>query len=86
MLDVKLDTHYKLTSDSLQYRLEKRSKSKDKKGNYTWTGIKFAGTIEHIMKAYKELKIRESDCSTIQEILEVSKKTDKHIEKILGGL
>lgn len=84
MLDVKLDTHYKLTGDSMNYILEKRSKTKNKEGEYTWTGIKFAGTISHILKSYKELKIRTSNCKTIDEILEVSKEIDEKIENILN--
>lgn len=86
MLDVKLDTKYKLTSDAMNYRLEQRSKTKNKEGEYTWSAIKFSNTITHLMESYKELLIRESDCTTIPEILELVKKIDENIDRVLKGL
>ena len=87
MIDIQLDKEYKLTSDSMNYILEKRSSEpSEKTGKYSWRAIMWTGTVQLMMKAYKELKIRESDSTTIQELLEVCEKTDKRIEKILKGL
>lgn len=87
MINIQLDEEYKITSDSMNYILSRRStKPNEKTGEYTWTGIKFGNTITHILKSYKELKIRTSDCETIDEVLEVSSKIDSRIDEVLNGL
>lgn len=87
MIDIQLDKNYKLTSDSMNYILEKRSSEpSEKTGEYSWRGIMWTSTIQSMMKCYKEMKIRTSDAKSIPELLEVCEKTDKRIEKILKGL
>lgn len=87
MVNIQLDKEYKITSDSMNYILEKRSNSPNKKtGEYSWRQIKWTRDLSNMLRIWKELKIRTSDSTTIDEILEVVKKTDKDINKILKGV
>lgn len=87
MLDIQLDKEYKLTSDSMNYILSKKSLTPNEKtGEYTWTGIKFYSTITGVLQGYKELTIRTSDCTTINEVLEVSNGIDTLINSVLKGI
>lgn len=85
MVNIQLTPYYRITSDKMNYILEERSKSKDKNGEYTWRSIKWASTIEHILKSFKELELRTSNAESIEELLEIAKGIDKKIEKVLGG-
>lgn len=87
MVNIQLDKEYRVTSDSMNYILEKRSNNPNKKtGEYSWRQIKWADDLTSMLRIWKELKIRTSDSTTIDEILEVVKKTDKDINKILKGV
>jgi len=88
MVNIPLDDKYTLTSDSLNYIIEetKVRQDGDRKGETYKTVYGYYSTLESALKGFKELKIRTSDAKSIKELLEVSKETDKKIEKILGGI
>ncbi|HHW91052.1 MAG TPA: hypothetical protein GX745_09145 [Clostridiales bacterium] len=88
MINIKLDDKYTLTSNSMNYIIEETKVIQDgsKKGETYKTVYGYYGTVEAALKGFKELKIRTSDAKSIKELLEVSKETDKKIEKILGGI
>ena len=87
MVNIALDKDYKITSDSMNYILEKRSsEANEKTGEYSWRQIKWSSDLSNMLRIWKELKIRTSDSTTIDEILELVKKTDKDINKILKGI
>lgn len=87
MINIQLDEEYRITSDSRNYILEKRSSEPNENtGEYSWRQIKWTSSLSNMLKIWKELKIRTSDSTTIYEILEVVKKTDKEIDKILKGI
>ena len=87
MVNIALDKDYKITSDSMNYILEKRSSEPNEKtGEYSWRQIKWSSDLSNMLRIWKELKIRTSDSTTIDEILELVKKTDKEINKILKGV
>ena len=85
---LKLDDEYVITADSSCYTLQrstigKEGKNKDKEVNYP---VGYFGTLESGLKAYKELRVKQSDATTIQEVLEIVKGIDRKIENILGGI
>ena len=88
MVNIPLDDKYTLTSDSMNYIIEETKVIQDgsKKGETYRTVYGYYGTVEAALKGFKELKIRTSDAKAIKELLEISKETDKKIEKILGGI
>ena len=88
MVNIPLNDKYTLTSDSMNYIIEETKVIQDgsKKGETYRTVYGYYGTVEAALKGFKELKIRTSDAKAIKELLEISKETDKKIEKILGGI
>lgn len=88
MVNIILDDKYTLTSDTMNYILEETKviQGGEKKGETYKTVFGYYSTIESALKRFKELKIRTSDAKSIKELLEISKETDKKIEKILGGI
>ncbi|HSH36065.1 hypothetical protein [Schnuerera sp.] len=88
MVNIPLDDKYTLISDSMNYIIEETKviQDGDKKGETYKTVYGYYSTVEAALKGFKELKIRTSDAKSIEELLEISKETDKKIEKILGGI
>lgn len=87
MLDIKLDDEYKIVSDSNNYMLQKlgQGQGEKNKGETTINTIGYYGSLEAVLKGYKQLLIRESDITIIDELLAAIKAIDLKIEKILGG-
>lgn len=85
-MNIKLDDNYKVTADSKQYTLQKTSvaKSGDNEGKEVATSVGFYRTIAQALKSYKELSIRESDVTTIDEVLGLVRSIDTKIDEILG--
>lgn len=85
MIDIELSPKYKITSDPWCYSIRLKTNSKDRKGNRKWDCIKSYPTLEQTLKGYKEMVIRESDCTSFPEIIELIKDLDRKIEDILQG-
>lgn len=87
MINIILDSKYKLVSDSRNYVLQKMGKVQEgeNKGDDTLTNEGYYGSLESALKSYKQLLIRESDIRNIEELLAAIKEIDKKIEKVLGG-
>ena len=87
MLNIKLDDEYKIVSDSNNYMLQKlgQGQGEKNKGKETISTIGYYGSLEFALKSYKQLLIRESDITTINELLAAIKAIDLKIEKVLGG-
>ena len=88
-MNLQIDDDYQIVSDSLNYILQEKKVVADaSKGNvgkeYT-VNVGYFGKIHTALQAYKELCIRNSDVSTITELMELIKKLDKKIEKFLEG-
>lgn len=86
-MKLQIDNKYKIVSDSRQYILQekKRKKQEDGKVEEYEVNIGYYGTIYNALKAYKEVQIRNSNVSTIDELLKLIKELDEKIEKLLGG-
>lgn len=89
-----IDDKYQITSDSLQYVLQRRMEKKEIKTDpttglpedkYYYVNVGYYGKINHALQAYKELQIRNSNVGTIEELMTLIKDIDKKIEKFLGG-
>lgn len=82
-----IDENYRIASDSMNYVLQERKISLDgkNKGEEYLINVGYYGKIYHALQAYKELQIRNSDVSTIEELITLIKDIDKNIEKFLGG-
>ena len=74
-----------LRSDRRNYILSKY-RGKDKKGKDMFDNYAFCDTIPFLIKKIKDFEIKTSDANNLEELLEVSKKIDKKIDRVLGGI
>lgn len=86
-MKIKIDDDYQVTADSRQYILQENKVvlEGEKKGNQWIVNLGYYGTITQALKGYKELRIRNSNVSTVEELLKFIKGLDEKIETLLGG-
>lgn len=86
-MKIKIDDKYQITSDSMQYILQekKQSKNDEREVKEYYVNAGYYGTFASALKNYKELQIRNSDVTTIDELMKFIKELDDKIEKLLGG-
>ena len=86
-MKIKVDSKYQIISDPVQYILQEKkiAREGDKKGDEYWVNVGYHGAITSALKSYKELQIRNSEVTTVDELFKLIKKLDQKIEKFLGG-
>lgn len=86
-MKIKIDDKYQISSDARQYLLQetKTVLEGDRKGETYEDTLGYHNTITGALKAYKELQIRNSDVTTITELMDLIKKMDRKIETLLKG-
>lgn len=84
---IKIDDKYSITSDARQYILQegKEVLEGENKGQVYYNPIGYYGTITAALKGYKELKIRSSNVTTINELMQLIEDLDNKIETLLKG-
>ena len=83
-MQIIIDANHKITSDSRQYLLQeiKTVLNGDKKGEVYESTLGYYSTISNTLKAYRELQIRSSNVTTIDELLEFIKQLDSKLDKL----
>ena len=86
-MKIQIDNKYQITSDSMQYILQEKKRTKDKDGEMKEyeVNVGYYGTISMALKGYKELQIRNSDVLTVNELVKQIRELDEKIERLLGG-
>lgn len=84
-MEIKLKGNYIITADSMTYMLSKWKMSEDNKGELKMrlTATTFHSTLENTLRAYKEKSVKNSNCTTIEEILILVKDLDQYIREVL---
>ena len=88
MINIKLDEKHRVISDSRQYILEEKmiTTTGKNKGEVYYKPLGYYRKVCGLLKAYKDMELRNSNCETMLELLELAKSTDKRIEKIMEGI
>ncbi|MBU5424982.1 DUF5405 family protein [Tissierella pigra] len=86
-MKIQIDDKYQITSDSMNYILQEKREVKEgkDKGEVREVTLGYYGTITNALQGYKETQIRNSDVTTIDELMKLIKDLDKKIETLLGG-
>ena len=84
-MELKIDDNFKISSDSMQYILQQRKivAEGDRKGKEYYTNLGYYGKIYHALQDYKELQIRNSNVTTVEELMELIKNLNIKIETLL---
>ena len=67
-MNIKIGTQYRLTSDSCNIILSRKTQQKDKTKPPAWGRDTFYRTIEQALNAVMELEVYKSDATTIKEL------------------
>lgn len=70
-----------LESDGTQYILKLYSGKKNEKGEETYKSLGYFGKLQHAIKHIVRLKIKESQATTLKELMQDIKKIDDWIEE-----
>lgn len=86
-MELQINNKYQITSDSMQYILQEKKtiREGDKKGDKYWVNVGYYGKIYNALQDYKELRIRNSDVMTVDELMKLIRELDEKIERLLGG-
>ena len=85
MWNIPLDNKYVLMSDSRQYILGARYKSKNKDTGEIEEKVspeKFHSTLSGILRIYKEVKMKKADVSSFEGVSKEIQKLNDKIDKI----
>lgn len=86
-MKIQIDNKYQISSDSMNYILQEKKQTVSNEGeekSYV-VNVGYYSTITNALQGYKELQIRNSDVTTIDELMKLIKELDKKIETLLGG-
>lgn len=83
-----INEDYMITSDSMQYILQERKVvvEGDNKDKEYWVNVSYHRQLTSVLQSYKDLQIRNSDVTTIDELMRFVKALDKKIETLLEGI
>lgn len=86
-MKLKIDNRHQISSDSMNYILQEKREIKEgkDKGEMREVTLGYYGTITNALQAWKELQIRKSNITTIDELMKLIKELDNKIETLLGG-
>ena len=86
MINIKLDEKMSIVSDSNQYILRQyKGMVNDKEGNEkeSFEAIGYFPTMRGALNDYIENSIRESNCTTIKELIELNSKLEAKIDNLI---
>jgi hypothetical protein len=68
---IQIDDKTAITTDTYAWHIAKKTKGKDKDGNHfdRWEPIRHYPTLEALLKAHVEQRIRDSNAQTYAEVL-----------------
>ena len=81
-----LDERFRISSDKHNLVLEKYEDVKDRETgqiNQKWKDVGYYGTIEHVLNKYKNERIRDSEASSIEDLVVELKEMKLHISDVV---
>ena len=86
-MKILIDNKYRIASDSMQYILQEKKtvREGEKEGEEYWVNVGYYGKIYNALQSYKELQIKNSNVTTIDELMKLIKNLDNKIEQLLKG-
>jgi hypothetical protein len=88
-LDIRIDEDFKITSDAMNFILERRGIVKESRftdpaniGNEYWTAEGYYRTIQQVLTDYTRKKVLNSDCKSFQELFQLLEKIKELISRL----
>ena len=87
MIDILIGDDYKITSDTMNYKLQKKMIAQSGKsiGEERWETVTYHGTVVSALHSYKERKLKDSDATSMASFLHELELIKSEINKVLEG-
>lgn len=80
MLEIKLVENYYITSDTYNYILSKKKKTKEGKGSFI--NLAYHNTITGVLESFRRKYPRDKDIKSIKKLSDVLQAIDKRLAEI----
>ena len=83
MVNIQIDDKMSVTSDANQYILREFKGLSEKDGTENYETIGYFPTVASALKDYVEVTLRESDCTSIKQLIELHEQLEKKIDELI---
>ena len=81
--NIKIDDKMSIISDPNQYILRELKGLSEKGGTENYETIGYFPTVASALKDYVEVTLRESDCTSIKQLIELHEQLEKKIDELI---
>lgn len=83
MINIKINDKISVISDANQWILREFKGLTEKDNTEMYETLGYFSTMASALKDYVEVSLRESDCTSIKELIELHKKLKDEIDKLI---
>ena len=83
MVNIQIDDKMSVISDANQYILREFKGLSEKDGTENYETIGYFPTVASALKDYVEVTLRESDCTSVKQLIELHEQLEKKIDELI---
>ena len=83
MVNIQIDHKISVISDANQYILREFKGLSEKDGVENYETIGYFPTLKSALKDYIEVTLKESDCTSIKQLIELHEQLEKKIDELI---
>lgn len=83
MVNIQIDDKMNVISDANQYILREFKGLSEKDGTENYETIGYFPTVASALKDYVEVTLRESNCTSIKQLIELHEQLEKKIDELI---
>ncbi len=83
MVNIQIDDKTSVISDANQYILREFKGLSEKDGTENYETIGYFPTVASALKDYVEVTLRESNCTSIKQLIELHEQLEKKIDELI---
>lgn len=83
MINIQIDDKISVISDANQYILREFKGLSEKDGTENYETIGYFPTVASALKDYIEVTLKESDCTSIKQLIELHEQLEKKIDELI---
>ena len=83
MVNIQISDKMSVISDANQYILREFKGLSEKDGTENYETIGYFPTVASALKDYVEVTLRESDCTSIKQLIELHEQLEKKIDELI---
>ena len=83
MVNIQINDKISVISDANQYILREFKGLSEKDGTENYETIGYYSTLKSALKDYVEVTLRESNCTSIKQLIELHEQLEKKIDELI---